>query len=373
MKNTPLHDRHVDLGAKMVEYAGWHMPVQYVGIKEETLAVRKNVGVFDVSHMGELRVSGKGAGQFLDWALTRTISDRKQEMVSYGILCLEDGGVVDDLLAYSFGEDDFLLVVNAANKDKDFAYLQKILEEQKAAGKEAEWAEVKIEDLSDEYAQVAIQGRNSLEIIEKVMAELGLSEHFEAVKGLKKFRRIIIDQEGEKAKLIISRTGYTGEDGYEVYMPNSMATKWWDALMKLEVQACGLGARDALRLEAGMPLYGHEMHDGINPLDANMSFAVKGDRDFLGSAMFEKHERKLVPLVSCGKAIAREHYPVFVDGEEVGFITSGTFSPTLNKGIAYAIVPLSLSDDVEDFEVQVHRKKQAFKKTVVPFYKDLEY
>lgn len=365
MNKTPLNQKHRDLGAKMVDYAGWDMPVQYAGIPAEVEAVRERVGIFDVSHMGELRIQGEGAAAFLDWALSRPISNRREDSVSYAILCYEDGGVVDDLLVYQLGENDYFLVVNAANKDKDYAYFQEIIPQwQKEHGN---GAEVTIADESSAYAQLAIQGPEAFKLVEKTMPELGYGDLVDEILGLKIFRRIFREVPGEEAKLIISFTGYTGEDGVEIYLPPSLAPKFWDAFVKNGAEPCGLGARDALRLEAGMPLYGHEMSQEINPLEANMGFAVKFDRPFNGEKMKENQKRKQIALVSEGKMIGREGYEVYHNDKQVGVLTSGSFSPTLNKGIAFALVDLDFPEDVKEVEVQIRKKRQAYEVTQVPF------
>lgn len=368
MKKTPLNEMHRKLGAKMVDFGGWDMPLQYTSIQEETAAVRNNVGMFDVSHMGELIVRGEKSGEFLDWALTRPITDRKPDQVAYAILCYEDGGVVDDLLVYHM-DQEYLLIVNASNTDKDFDYLQEVCAKwQKKHGYEKD--SVILENKSSLYGQIAIQGRNALEIMEKILPKMDRADMIDEVKALKNYRQTYRKVEGEGAYLIISKTGYTGEEGYEVYCPASQTTKWWEALAAEAVTPCGLGARDALRLEAGMPLYGHEMNKERNPLNANMQYAIKQpERDFLGKAMMDHHDKKLLGVISEGRAIAREEYKVFADGEEVGIVASGSYSPTLEKGIATIFVPLDLSDDIETFEIEIHKKKQPFKKVDMPFVK----
>ena len=369
MKKTPLHDKHLALNAKMGEYAGFDMPIQYAGIKEEVLAVREKVGIFDVSHMGEIRVTGTSADAFLNWVLSRDISGKKTELVSYAILLYEAGGAVDDLLAYRFQESgDYWLVVNAANKDKDFAYLNDILPVFYEKHPEAV-QDVKIADESEFYAQIAVQGPKSPEIMKALLEQFGEAPEFiEKVLGMKSYRMQRKPKFKGDLSMVISRTGYTGEDGFEIYLPAAEAGRFWDALIKLGAEPAGLGARDTLRLEAGMPLYGHEMSQELNPLDAGVGFAVKTDRPFIAAGKLVQHH-KLIPLISEGRAIPREGYPVFADGKEVGHISSGTFSPTLGKGIAYALVDPAFPDEVEELMVEVHRKEQPFRKTTAPFVK----
>lgn len=363
MKQTPLHDRHLALQARMAEFAGYDMPIEYVGIREETAAVRQAVGMFDVSHMGQIRVKGEGAPAFLDYLLSRPVSGRKPILTSYAILLYEDGGAVDDLLAYRFDENDYWLVVNASNKDKDFAYLQEQLKL---------WQEphaIELTDESDLYGQIALQGPQAKEILPQLLRKLALDEAFvEACLALKPFRQANLELPGEAARLVISRTGYTGEDGYEIYLPAARAAAYWDLLREFGVVPAGLGARDALRLEAGMPLYGHEMSAEISPLEAGMGFACVLDRPFIAAkALNEAPKRREIALISEGKAIAREHYELFQNGEKVGELTSGSFSPTLQKGIAIALVPADFQPRGERFEILVHRKMQPYLLTELPF------
>ena len=264
MKQTLLYESHQKLNAKMVDFAGWNMPLQYTGIKDETLAVRKDVGVFDVSHMGEIFVSGKDAAEFLDYILSRKISDKNPALTNYAFLCYEDGGVVDDLMVYQLNPELFMLVVNAANTEKDFAYIQEVLADfPKKSG-------VLVEDRSDIYGLLAVQGKDSLEPVQDALAnvfpDLGLVSKLEE---LKRFRQMHLPL--EEALLIISRTGYTGEDGYEIYVPQKYLISLWDSILESGVKPCGLGARDALRLEAGLVLYGNEISEKINPIEAGLA------------------------------------------------------------------------------------------------------
>ena len=366
MKKTPLFDRHVALGARMVDYAGWNMPVQYAGIKEEIAAVRKETGIFDVSHMGEIRVSGQGAGEFLNWLLTRRVTGKKSDQITYAILSAADGGTVDDLLVYTMGEEDFMLVVNAANKDKDLLHIRESLNSYQTAFKDRPSA-ISIVDESDLYGQIAVQGPGSLDCMLEVAGRLGLDkEQEEQLKGLKRFHEMTVELEGEDRGMIISRTGYTGENGYELYVPASRTAAFWDIFVEAGVEPCGLGSRDTLRLEAGMPLYGHEMSPDINALEGGMSFFVDLDHEFQGRVMKDKVTRRQLALVSDTKAIPREGYEVHVQGKKAGVITSGTFSPTLDKGIAFALVGLD-TPEVEKVEVLVRKNLQPFTVVQPPF------
>lgn len=367
MKRTPLYDRHVALNAKMAEFAGYEMPIEYTGISDETLAVRNSCGIFDVSHMGEIRVKGEASEPFLNWLLSRPIDGKNEKLISYVVLVYEDGGSVDDFLVYRFADkDDYWLVVNAANKDKDYAYLLEMKEEfYKRFPDESK--DLEIIDETDLYGQVAIQGPDTAEIMKKFLEGRGEDQEvIDEVLGQKSYRqyRRVLDN---GLSLVISRTGYTGEDGYEIYTPKEDIEKVWDELVELGCVPCGLGSRDALRLEAGMPLYGHEMSPELNALDAGMSFVVAEHEPFIAGKLEAK--KKIIPLISVKKAIPREGYPVKVNGEQIGYVSSGMYSPTLEKGIAYAMVDVDYSDDQEEFEIEIHRKDRPFVKTDLPFVK----
>ncbi len=367
MKKTPLYQRHVDLGARMVEYAGWNMPVQYAGISNEILAVRNKVGMFDVSHMGEIRVCGEGAGEYLNWLLTRRVTGKKPDQITYAILCAADGGTVDDLLVYTLGEEDYLLVVNAANKDKDVVHLETSLPVYGEKYPDRDTSDIKIIDESDLYGQIAVQGPESLDVLLGLSEKLGLTEEQRAqLEGLRRFRDMTVPIEGEALPMIISRTGYTGENGYELYIPVDKTVYYWDVLVDAGVEPCGLGSRDTLRLEAGMPLYGHEMSPTISPLEGGMGFFVDSDREFQGDVMKDKVTRRQLALVSDTKVIPREGYEVYLDGKQIGVISSGTFSPVLEKGIAFALVDVE-TPEVEAVEVLIRKKMQPFTVVKPPF------
>lgn len=360
MNRTILYDEHLALNAKMVDFAGWEMPVQYTGIKDETLTVRQAQGMFDVSHMGEIRILGAGAGEFLDYVLSRKISHKNPELTNYAFLCYEDGGVADDLMVYQLDTDDYWLVVNAANTDKDFAYLEVMLTKYDRQN------EILIINETADYGLIAIQGTGSLtptiNALAPIYPDLNISERVEA---LKRFRQVSFPLDDKR--LVVSRTGYTGEDGYEVYLPVTDTIKLWQNLLKENVKPCGLGARDALRLEAGLPLYGHELSSEINPLEAGLGKFVELERDFVGKAMVDKQQRQLIALISQDKSIPRDGYRVFIQDQEIGYITSGSFSPTLNKGIAFALVSTDLAENTTKVEVAIRRKNHIYKITTTPF------
>lgn len=322
MKKTPLHDEHVELGAKMVEFAGYHMPIQYTKVREEHEAVRNGTGVFDVSHMGEIYVFGKGATAFMDRLFTNNVATMAQGDVAYGFLCQEDGGTIDDLLVYKYNEKFYLLVVNAANRIKDYEWLDRHKE-----------GEVSVVDKSEQYAQLALQGPKSESVLNPMCDEdLG---------ALKFFTFTECTLEGRE--FLVSRTGYTGEDGFEIYGEHDDIRSLWKTLMDRGVTPIGLGARDTLRYEAALPLYGHEISETITPVEAGYSFAIDFDKAFIGrdALLRQKRDKKrrLVGLELLEKGIPREGYPVYAkDGEEAGHITTGYLSPSMGKPLAMALI-----------------------------------
>ncbi len=339
IKQTCLHDKHVKLGAKMSPFAGFDMPIQYSGITEEHNAVRKAVGVFDVSHMGEIFVSGKDALKFVNHIFTNDASVLEEGKILYGMMCYPDGGVVDDLLVYKeFEEDHFLLVVNAANIDKDYEWMVK----------NAEGYEVAIDNQSEAWGQLAIQGPASED---EVVSLLGLedTEAEEEIRNLKFYT--FADAEDDKGnRVIISRTGYTGEDGYEIYATPENINYLWDELMADGVAPCGLGCRDTLRFEAGLPLYGDELSADISPVMAGLSMFCKLDKeefigkDALASQKAEGAPRKLIGIELHDVAIPRAGYPVELeDGTQVGVVTTGYHSISLDKSICFALVDSAYS------------------------------
>lgn len=342
---TPLHPWHVDQGARMVPYAGWEMPVQFEGLVAEHNTVRQSVGIFDVSHMGEIRVKGPKSLETLQWITTNDVSKIKKDQAQYTLLPSPEGGVVDDIIIYCLEPgEDYLLCVNAANKDKDLAYL---LEHNRGA---------EIEDQSDQWGQIAVQGPRAPELLEKVFPGVNWQE-----LGNFRFTR----QPFEGGEVYLAKTGYTGEDGGEIFVPWDQNLKLWTRLMEAGaewgVKPCGLGARDTLRLEMKYPLYGNELDESTNPYAAGLGWLVKPkSKDFLArEAMLAAKEAgqlpALVGLVLEEKGIARSGYKVFsFDNEEIGRVTSGTVSPTLQKPIAIAYVekPLSVVDSLVAVDIR---------------------
>ncbi len=356
LKKTALVERHVQLGGKMVEFAGWLMPLQYgKGIIHEHLAVRSAVGLFDVSHMGELRVKGPGAGDFVDLIGTN-LAPRSPGRVAYTPLCYEDGGIVDDVTVYCMDHDDYVLVVNASNTEKDFQWL---------AGRAS--GAVSVINESQDTAQLAVQGPAASALVAEVLGP-GLS-------GLGRFMHTHAVFEGER--VVASRTGYTGEDGFEIYMSRRVAPALWDALMRggtgRAPEPVGLGARDTLRFEASYRLYGNDIDQTTDPIEAGLGWTVKMSKgDFVGKAALAKIKaegpaRKFVGLEVLEKRIARKGCPLLCEGEEAGFVTSGTFAPYLEKSLAMGYLRADLASPGAKVEVDIRGKRVAAEIVKLPF------
>ncbi len=342
LKRTPLYDEHKALGARLVPYAGYAMPVQYSGIIDEHKATRSSAGAFDVSHMAEFRVFGMGAFDFLQGLLTNDLHKIDDlTAAQYTLMCDEDGGIIDDLIVYHSGDIEYLVIANAANHEVDFEWMSAHCPE-----------DVELVDESDRTALIALQGPKALE----VLGELA-GEDFELPK---RFHIGAASLDGVPA--LIARTGYTGEDGVEIVCHSENAVGIWRLLMSFsEVTPCGLGSRDTLRLEMGYPLYGNDMNRDIDPISAGLGWTVgKAKGDFIGSKAIAKvresgPERKLVGMIVEG-GIPRPGFPVLRDDTEVGKVASGTFSPTLDKGIATAYVPVEHAVEGTEFEVVIRKK-----------------
>jgi len=337
------------------------LPVQFSGIKEEHEAVRTKAGIFDVSHMGEIEVKGPDSLQYLQKMMTNDVSKVKEGAAQYTAMCYESGGTVDDLLIYKMGADHYLLVVNASNTDKDYEWLNDHLE-----------GDVTLKNLSDQTAQIAIQGPLAEQVLQKLARKDDLSEI-----GFFKFKDGV-DLNGAKA--LVSRTGYTGEDGFEIYcQPDDVAMLWKEILAagKEEgVLPCGLGARDTLRFEANLALYGQELSPEISPLEAGVGFAVKVNKeaDFIGKEALKQQKENGVPRKIAGiemidRGIPRHGYPVFADGKQIGEVTTGTQSPTLKKNIGLVLIKSEFTALDNEVEVEIRGKKLKAKIVPVPFYK----
>ncbi|HEY8278233.1 MAG TPA: glycine cleavage system aminomethyltransferase GcvT, partial [Bdellovibrionota bacterium] len=337
MKKTPLNQTHIDSGARMVDFGGWHMPVQYSGLSQEHQAVRTKAGLFDVSHMGEVTVEGEGAEEFLNHLVTNNVSKLTQGQAQYTVMCYEDGGVVDDLLVYKRGPGKYLLCINAGNIDKDWEWIRKLAEKFPSA---------KAKNVSDEFSQIALQGPLSTEILKKLTkADLDSIKYYH-----------FLETELVGQPVILSRTGYTGEDGFEIYAPAAHGPTLWKKIMEtgapLGLIPAGLGARDTLRTEMKFPLYGHEIDKATNPLEAGLGWVVKLDKpaDFTGKAALQKIKaagttRSLVGIKVLDKGIARQGYEIYDNDQRsvVGQVTSGTPSPSLGYPIAIGYVKKELA------------------------------
>ena len=354
---TPFYDKHVEADAKIVEFAGFLMPIQYSGIKAEHLAVRENVGLFDLSHMGEFEVTGSDALAFLEKTTTNDVASLTDGKIQYSCMPNENGGIVDDLLVYKL-KDSYWLIVNAANLQKDFDWLSSHT-----------FGDVKLVDRSNEFGLLAIQGPNAQKVLSEItdydLDSMGYYTHATAKIA------------GEN--IFFSRTGYTGEDGFELYIPNSLCEKLWDAVTKAgakyDMQLIGLGARDSLRLEMKMALYGNDINDTTSPVEAGLSWIVNFNKDFIGSDIIKKQKdenptRRLVCLELEGKAFPRHGYDIIVNDKVVGQLTSGTFSPSIEKPIALGYLPKGSTKIGSEVAVEIRNKR--FKATVVkpPFYKN---
>ena len=364
LKRTPLFSAYEKWGAKTIDFGGWDLPVSFSGIMNEHEAVRNHAGLFDVSHMGEVIVEGKDSLAFLQYVMTNDIGKLEPNKAQYTFMCNEKGGTIDDLLVYLLEENRYMLVVNAANINKDISWLN---EHKKGF-------EIDIIDKSDETALIAIQGPSSAAILQKAVKN--------CITELKPFRFLQhVTFHGLEGDAIVSRTGYTGEDGFEIYIHNHHARSLWDKLLeegeKDGLTPAGLGARDSLRFEAGLPLYGQELSASISPIEAGLNFAVKINKgtDFIGKSALtvqvnEGTDRILIGAEILDKGIARTDYEVYNEkDEQIGIVTTGTKSPTLNKAIAFILIDKAYAEEGNIIYVQVRKKRLKAKVIRTPFYK----
>ncbi|WP_010287873.1 glycine cleavage system aminomethyltransferase GcvT [Kurthia massiliensis] len=357
LKRTPLFDSYAKFGGKTIDFGGWELPVQFSSIKEEHAAVRGSAGLFDVSHMGEVFVEGSGALQYLQKLVTNDVSKVAIDQTQYTTMCYEDGGVVDDLLIYRLAEEKYLLVVNAANIEKDVAWM-----ESQAFG------DVVITNDSENFGQLAIQGPKAIEALQQ-LTDFTLTD-------VKPFRLAQnVDIAGYTT--LISRTGYTGEDGFEIYAtPDTVVALWDKILASGEVVPCGLGARDTLRFEACLPLYGQELSKDITPLEAGINFVVKlnKDVDFNGKPTLQAQKEQGVPRKSIGiemidKGVPRHGYKVFKGEEEIGEVTTGTQLPGSKRNVGLALIKSEYAELGEELEVAIRNRRLKVKTVETPFYK----
>ena len=378
VKQTCLHDKHVSLNATIVEFGGFDMPLLYQsGIAQEHHAVREHVGVFDVSHMGEVTVKGKDAERYVQHIFTNDVAGAPVGKIYYGMMCYENGGTVDDLLVYKLDENDFFLVINAANIDKDWAWMQ-----EKAAG-----FDIDLQNRSDYYGQIAVQGPESEHIVEtvlglpcaelafytcKVIGETGRQGVQEVQDNSPASSNVLnsLNSLNSQSPNIISRTGYTGEDGFEIYASHAYIRECWDRLMAAGVQACGLGCRDTLRFEVGLPLYGDELSADITPIMAGLGLFVKLDKaEFIGKEALARQKaegpaRKLVGIELFDKAIPRHGYTVLnMDGEPIGEVTTGYHTLSSDKSVCMALIDAQYAK--LDTELQIQIRKKVFPGKVV--------
>ncbi len=349
----------------MVDFAGWSMPVQYTSIVAEHQATRSAVGVFDVSHMGRFTFAGTGVAKFLDRVVTRRVVDMRPGQIRYGLITNGEGGILDDVLVYRIPEianSDFQMVVNSGNRDKIFDWL-----ESQRAALDAE--EVQITDRTVETAMIAVQGPRALDLMEPLVEA--------PLESMRYYTGQMTNIAGKRG--LVTRTGYTGEDGYELVVATGDADAVWNIILgagsSLGAMPAGLGCRDTLRIEAAMPLYGHELSEAINPIQAGLDFAVNtDDRDFVGRDALLRFKQdstqpRRVGLVLSGKRLPREEYPIVVSGEPVGHVTSGTFSPTLERPIAMGYVDPQSSATGTDLAIDIRGRLEPATVVALPFYK----
>ena len=358
---TPLFEEHIKLEARMVDFAGWEMPVEYKGLRQEHACVRENVGLFDVSHMGEVFVRGENAVKTLQWLTTNDVSKLKKGQAQYSILTNPNGGIVDDIIIYCLEENkNYLVCVNASNAEKDFEWMKKNNKGAEITNESAKWS------------QIAVQGPKALSLLDKVFSGT------KKVSELASFHCEFYNYKG--SQVLIASTGYTGEKGVEVFVPNESASSLWVDLMtqgaEFGVQAIGLGARDTLRTEMKYSLYGNEISDTTNPIEAGLGWVVKLDKgDFIGREHIQKMKengakRKLVGFKMLDRGIPRHDYKLLsMAGEEVGIVTSGTMSPTLDEAIGIGYLREDLSKVGTEFFVEIRGRKTKAQVVQTPFVK----
>lgn len=339
LKRTSLYQKHLELKAKMVDFGGWEMPIQYQNLKEEVISVRERVGVFDVSHMGEFYVTGRQALDFVDYIVTNDIRSAAPGKAIYSPMLNEQGGIVDDLIVYKVSDSELFICVNAANIEKDFSAMSQF----------ASKFDCKFENLSQNYSLLALQGPQSFQVLKELLPEINDIGYYS----------IQILESEKEVKSFIARTGYTGEDGFEIFGSHNFIERLWSEMMDKGVQPCGLGSRDVLRLEACFSLYGNELNDELTPLETGLKWTVKMAKDdFVGKkALSESEPRYRLVKLSLEKGIPRAGYPVEDDnGQQIGVITSGSMSVCLGKGIALARLDKNLYQDSEKLNINIRNK-----------------
>lgn len=360
MKKTPLYETHVKLGAKIVPFAGWQMPLSYSGVTDEHQVVRTAVGLFDISHMGRFELSGKGAEAYLERLTPGPVHKMQRGSAQYSMLLNENGGIIDDIYLYKRGVDRFFVIVNAANLEKDFKWMTRHLP-----------PGVELKDVSGETAMLALQGPKSWEALVQIIpfgkSEIALRNFIETE---------LVPARGAKA--LIARTGYTGEKGYELVVPAEVAETVWNALLEAgkaeRIKPAGLGSRDTLRLEMGYPLYGHDMNEETTPIEADLERFIDFGKDFIGKeALLRKREkglqRKLIGFELLAGGVPREGHPIYSDQKEIGKVASGNFSPSLRKGIGMGYVDPRYSEEGSEILIDIRGKATPAIIVKRPFYK----
>jgi aminomethyltransferase len=363
MKKTPLYDQHVALNARIIDFGGWAMPVQYTNVIEEHKTTRNAAGLFDICHMGELEVKGPQALDLLQLALTRNLQNQAIGQIKLSALLTDQGGIIDDLTVYKLEQNYYMLVTNASTRNRDFQWIDNL---RKTRG-----LNCTLEDISDSTGKLDLQGPAAEKILQN-LTNYGL-------KNLSYYHFVELKVLNEPA--IISRSGYTGEDGFEIYAPATVIGKVWDKIIKagvkLGLKPAGLGARDTLRLEAGMMLNGQDMTENVTPLEVPYSWLTDSDREFIGAKALQelRHSgisKKLVGFEMTGRGIARHGYKVFQGESEIGIVTSGTFTPTLNKAIGLAFVDVKYCAPETEISIAIRDSQSPARIVRIPFYKRLK-
>jgi glycine cleavage system T protein (aminomethyltransferase) len=361
MKKTPLYERHIALGAKIIDFGGWAMPVQYSNVIEEHHATRMRAGLFDICHMGEIEVKGRQAFELLQWVLSRNIEGQAIGQMKLSVMTNEQGGLIDDVTVYRLREEHYLVVTNAGTKDKDYSWIER---QRKARG----LSDVEVIDNSDRTGKIDLQGPLSPVILQNLASDDLASLTYYHAQNMQVM----------KIPALVSRSGYTGEEGFEIYTESGRIGEIWDKLLEIGagfgLKPVGLGARDTLRLEAGMMLYGNDMDETITPLEVVYGWVTNLEKEFVGSRALKKLkekglERKLVGFEMEERGIARHGYRVFKEGIEVGIVTSGTYTPTLQKAVGMAFVPVQYSKPGTDIFIQIRDHHARARIVQLPFYR----
>lgn len=361
MKRTPLYNQHVAAGARMIEFGGWEMPVQYTGVIEEHRTTRSAAGLFDICHMGEIMVTGSGAFDLLQKVMSRDLVPQKPGKMRLSVMTNPDGGLIDDLTIYKFSAERFMVVTNAVTRQKDFEWIVKNKGDMGIT-------DVSVEDITEKTGKLDLQGPESQAILQRVV-KCNLTD-------IKYYS--FLETELAGFPVLISRSGYTGEDGFEIYMDSSLAEKAWDIILEegrpSGLRPIGLGARDTLRLEAGLMLYGNEMDESVTPLEVAYSWVPNLEKDFIGCDALKRQKeagltRKLVGFEMVDRGIARHGYNIVEDGKVIGIVTSGSMTPTLNRAVGMGFAPIKYQEPGTDIFIRIRENTVRAKVVQLPFYK----